>query len=201
MCVRDAMRGEAFKDTTPRQSADATIRTSGHKVRWLSAAWTNGGRGEALTAVRGVMTHRGRRHGSPAVRVHTGTATGPSWPGAPPWRTCEPGMVIDPSRALDLGATSQEHPAHHVHLPQAPSSATTTAGNPPVGAACARPPGHDAPAPAASPRSAPPPARASDAGRTSAEGRRSAHPARPLPTGAADRAPSAAPPCTGGPPR
>src|SRR6185437_16200474 len=57
MCVRDAMRGEAFKDTTPRQSADATIRTSGHKVRWLSAAWTNGGRGEALTAVCGVMTH------------------------------------------------------------------------------------------------------------------------------------------------
>jgi len=25
-------------------------------------------------------------------------------------------MVIDPSRDLDLGATSQEHPAHHVHL-------------------------------------------------------------------------------------
>src|SRR2546423_15002807 len=32
MCVRDAMRGEAFTDTTPRQSADATIRTSCIKV-------------------------------------------------------------------------------------------------------------------------------------------------------------------------
>jgi hypothetical protein len=34
-------------------------------------------------------------------------ATGPSWPGAPPWRTCEPGMVIDPSRDLGLGATAR----------------------------------------------------------------------------------------------
>lgn|SRR5947209_3894575 len=48
--------------------------------------------------------------------------------------------------------------------------------NPPVGAACARLPGHDAPAPAASPRSAPPPARASDAGTTPAEGRSASPP-------------------------
>ena len=95
---------------------------------------------------------------------------------APPWRTCEPGMVIDPSRDLDLGATGQEHPAHHVHLPQARRPRPPTAGNPPVGAACARSPGHDAPAPAASPRSAPPPARASDAGRTGAEGRSASPP-------------------------
>ena len=30
----------------------------------------------------------------------------------------EPGVVIDPGHHLHLGAVGQEHPAHHVHLPQ-----------------------------------------------------------------------------------
>ncbi|HEX5304237.1 MAG TPA: hypothetical protein VFW50_45315 [Streptosporangiaceae bacterium] len=30
----------------------------------------------------------------------------------------EPGMVIDPGHDLHFGAVREEHPAHHVHLPQ-----------------------------------------------------------------------------------
>src|SRR6185437_5317134 len=54
MCVRDAMRGEAFTDTTPRQSADATIRTNGHKFDGCPPL--------GLTAAEGGAYRRLRRH-------------------------------------------------------------------------------------------------------------------------------------------
>jgi hypothetical protein len=99
----------------------------------------------------------GHRHGAPADRewssIPAATLTS-----APPARNTRPITSI----------------CHKPRRPRPPPPVIL-----PVGAACARPPGHDAPAPAASPRSAPPPARASDAGRTSAEGR-SASPPSPF---------------------
>ena len=46
------------------------------------------------------LAHRPRRRPRHHLRAHD-----------------EPGMVIDPGHHLDLGAVSQVHAAHHVHLP------------------------------------------------------------------------------------
>jgi hypothetical protein len=82
----------------------------------------------ALTAVCDAMTHEeavGMVCQLP-VRVHTGTATGPSWPAAPPWCTCEPGVVIDLGHDLVLGAADVHRLPHLAPLAHpAPSAADT----------------------------------------------------------------------------